>query len=278
MSEYVTLEVEEGVALVTLNRPERANAIGADLGAQLDQAWADLYVRSDVRVVVLTGAGKVFCAGADMDRLTDLASGQGDTSNLLGYLAGESQPVFDVIEGPLEVRTRYGAPRALPVPVIGALNGAAIGAGLLLAMNCDIRFASANAFLMAGFTRRGLVAELGLPWLLATVAGTGVATEMLLSGRRMDADEAERKSIVTKVFSPESMLDEVMTYARELASHTSPRSVRLIKQQLHDLAGQGYGDAFRASVPLILESMESFDFREGIASYLEKRPPEFRGE
>jgi enoyl-CoA hydratase/carnithine racemase len=275
MSELLTLKVEAGVALVTLNRPEKLNAVNNALGEAMDRTWVAIHQDPAVRAVVITGAGRAFCAGADMERLSGLAGHRGDD---IPGASSTTNPIFEVFgDVPPQMRTRYGALRSLGVPVISAVNGVAMGAGLLLALHCDIRFASPNASFAAGFTRRGLVGELGLPWLLASIVGTGVATEMMLSGRRVDAEEALRVNLVSRLFPAEELMPQVMDYARDLAANTSPTSVRVIKRQMQDVGHQTYCESFAASVPLMREALAREDFKEGLAAFYEKRPPRFTG-
>ena len=252
----VLYDVADGVAIVTLNRPDKLNAWSRDLetayAEALDRAGAD----PDVRVVVVTGAGRGFCAGADMDMLQGLSSGQGGASH---------------------VKPHHEFEPAVPKPVIAAINGACAGLGLVHAALCDIRFAAAGAKFTSSFARRGLIAEHGVAWLLPRIVGFSRAMDILVSGRVFLAEEAERMGLVDRVVAPERLLDETLAYARELATWCSPASMKDIKEQLWHETGGSIADNVAAANRRMVASFERPDFKEGVDSYVQKREPRFDG-
>jgi enoyl-CoA hydratase/carnithine racemase len=274
--EYVTWRVEHGVALVTLNRPERLNAMGNEMGRQFDRIMVQIAQDQRVRAVVLTGAGRGFCAGSDMERLAGFSEKKGSASL---PREGEVQGAYRALVGkaPQELLTRYCAPQALPQPVIAAVNGPCAGIGLALAVLCDIRFASEHAIFVAPFAKRGLVAEIGLASSLAALVGAGAAADILLSGRKVGADEARRMGLVDQITEPEHLLEAALAYARDIANNASPRSTRIIKWQLWQARSQSFADALSLSMKETKASLQSEDFVEGLAHFREKRPPRFTG-
>lgn len=257
MSDLVLYDVRDGVAVLTLNRPDRLNAWSLDMEAVyaecLDRASAD----ADVRVVVVTGAGRGFCAGADMDLLQGIGGGN----------AGQ----------PRHEKAHYEFEPAVPKPVIAAINGACAGLGLVHALLCDIRFAAAGAKFTTAFVRRGLIAEHGSGWLLPRVVGLSRSLDILLSGRVFLAEEAERMGLVDRVVAPEALLDETLAYAREMATWCSPASMREIKTQLWHQAWGSLEDNVHDANQRMVASFGRPDFKEGVQSYLEKREPRFTG-
>jgi enoyl-CoA hydratase/carnithine racemase len=276
MDQPITCDIEGGVATVTLNRPDRLNAMDADMGALFDRTMVDVGLDDSVRVVVLTGAGRGFCAGADMARLDTLAAG-----GRAGYdrpAPGAPHPVFDALtEAPPAQRTRYVIPSALPKPVIAAVNGPCAGVGVSLAVTCDVRFASAEAFFTASFSRRGLTAEHGLAFSLTSLIGRNAAADLLISGRRMAAEEALRVGLVSAVLPGPDLLAHAQAYARDIAQNVSPRSTRIIKQQIWAALDQSFAETLQQAHGEVLASMDSEDFKEGLAHFKEKRPARFTG-
>lgn len=254
--EVVLYEVEDRVAIVTLNRPDRLNAWTGEMQTRcfdlLDESAAD----PGVVAVVVTGAGRGFCAGADMDVLQGL-SGDG---------AGGS--------GRREGRPATW-PATIPKPVIGAINGACAGIGLALAMAFDVRLAAAGAKFTTAFARRGLIAEHGLSWLLPQIVGRARAMDLLLSARVVLAEEAAEMGLVNRVLPPEDLLPAAVAYAAELAANCSPTSMSVIKDQLNRHPVLDLDEAADRSGRLMAESLQRPDFKEGVASFLEKRPPSF---
>lgn len=272
-NEKVRLEIDRGVATITLNRPDKLNAIDPEMGPALDAAFVKVAGDSGVRVVVVTGAGRGFCAGADLGAAK---------VNVGGYKLrappGSPNPVFDQIpRAPLALRGRYTAPAAVPQPVIAAVNGACAGVGFTLAAACDVRFASAEAVFVASFGRRGLTAEGGLAWTLPRLIGVGPAADILLSGRKVDAAEALRLNLVSAVTPAGGVLAHALAYARDIADNVSPRSARIIKQQLRQGLEQSQADAQLSSWVETQSSLESDDAKEGATAFIERRPARFTG-
>jgi enoyl-CoA hydratase/carnithine racemase len=254
MSEAVTrYAVEESVATITLDRPERHNAWTSEMGEQyfdqLERAAAD----TDVRAIVVTGAGRSFCPGLDMGGLAAVAS------------AGEARGVTRPQTFPL----------GIPKPIIAAINGACAGIGLSLALMCDIRFAAAGAKLTTSFARRGLVAEHGTSWVLPRLVGTARALDLLLSARVVLAEEALELGLVNFVVPPERVLPAALDYARDLARNASPTSMSVIKRQILRHLDLPLDEALAESNALMAESLQRPDVAEGVASFVERRPPRF---
>lgn len=252
---------DSGVALVTLNRPERMNAWGGGMAAAfyryMDRAEAD----PAVRVIVLTGNGRAFCAGADMgdlDTISGAIGPNGDTD--VTQLVGERHPHF--VTG-------------IRKPIIAAINGACAGIGLTQALMCDVRFAAAGAKFTTAFARRGLIAEYGISWILPRVVGWSAAVNLLLSGRTFYAEEAKELGLVSDVFPPDDLVPQALSFAEDMATHCAPSSMAIIKRQLHDDALSNVRDASSVAEKLMHQSMLRPDFIEGITAFFEKRPPNF---
>lgn len=265
----ILVEQRERLAIITLNAPERLNALNADMGAALDAAFAEAGSDPSVRAILITGAGRGFCAGASMDRLEKVKS-DGEPLSESGSDAFEA-----FADAPPQFRTRYTIPLAIPKPVIAAVNGPCAGAGLMLALACDIRIASAEARFVASFARMGLVAESCSSFLLGRIAGHGFASDMLISARRVDAAEAFARGLVTRLEPADGFIEAAIEQALEIARETSPRSIRLIKHQLQHALAHDLVASLELAESSVRESMTWPDLLEGIAAFREKRPPRF---
>jgi len=227
----------------------------------------------NARVIVLTGAGRGFCAGADMSLLKNVADRGVDKSVRDRALASGSPNR----EARLDFQKKYSYFPAIGKPVIAAINGPIVGLGFVIALYCDLRWASEAARLCTTFARRGLIAEYGMAWMLPRLVGVPNAFDLLFSARTIDAAEALRIGLVNAVFPQENFPDQVQEKARELASTVSPRSVRVIKRQVYEGLFQSLAEAFETSEKEMLASLGSEDFKEGVAHYVEKRAPAFTG-
>lgn len=251
--EHILFAVEDGVATITLNRPERMNAYTTQMGAELRDALGACDVRDDVRAVIVTGAGpRAFCAGADLEgggRIFERTDAEG--------------PADATPEG-WQVRK----------PIIAAINGVAVGVGASLPMQWDIRLAAESARIGFVFVRRGIVPEAISTWTLPRVVGLSRAAELLLTGRILTAREAFEYGVVSRVVPDAELLPAARALARDIADHTGPVAVALTKRLLWHM--QGVADAETAhaiDLPLFRWSTQTPDAREGIRAFLEKRPP-----
>jgi enoyl-CoA hydratase/carnithine racemase len=256
MSDVVQKEVTDGVALLTLNRPARLNAWTAEMEDSYFGMLQECATDSEVRVIVVTGAGRGFCAGADMQELQ--AIGNGNTHD---ERAGE--------------RHAQTFPLSIPKPIIAAINGACAGIGLVQALMCDLRFAADDAKLTTAFARRGLVAEHGIAWILPRLIGPARALDLLLSGRVVLGREAHALGLVNRALPPDRLLDEALQYAGELVINCSPASLATIKRQVYADLQRGLSDALTEADRLMLRSFTEPDFVEGVNSFLERRDPRF---
>ena len=272
-NEEILYEVSDKVATITLNRPDKLNAWTAVMEREVRAAVEKAERDEQVRVIVLTGAGRGFCAGADVSLLKHVAD--------RGVDKGVEERVLETREKREGVRPdfvqRYSYFPAVTKPVIAAINGPVVGLGLVIALYCDLRWASENARFSTTFARRGLIAEYGMAWMLPRLVGLPNALDLLLSARTIDAHEALRLGLVNQVFSADAFLDKVRENARELASAVSPRSLGVIKRQVYDALFETLGEAFEGSEREMLASLRSEDFKEGVAHYLEKRAAAFTG-
>jgi enoyl-CoA hydratase/carnithine racemase len=255
MSDELLEELDSGVLLLTLHRPERKNAWTHDLEDQYFERLLAAAADPEVRVIVVTGAGTVFCPGLDMEVLARLAAE-----------GGANRPRY-----PMTLATK------IPKPVICAINGAAAGIGVIQACASDIRFAATGAKLTTAFVRRGLPSEHGLAWLLTRLVGTGTAMDLLLSGRVVEAEEALALGLVDRVYPSDELIPATMAYAKDIAANCSPWSLATIKQQVYDDFERGQEESRLRSLDRMAESRNQPDLTEGVASFRERRPPEFPG-
>ena len=271
----VVYNVEDGVAVVTLNRPDRLNAMTLTMAGEIRAAMQQATDDDQVRVIVLTGAGRGFCAGADAARLQSRASGE-------AVEVEETLPFVGAVDGGLNLPAAFAAKYAwiasVPKPVIAAVNGPAVGVGMVWPMFADIRFASDTAKFGTAFSKRGLVPEYGLGWLLPRLIQPSKAFDLLYSARLVEADEALEMGLVDKVFPTNELLPAVMDYARELATAVSPRSNRVVKEMIYQGLDQGFDQAMEQCLAEMMKAQKSDDFKEGIAAWKDKRVPNFTGE
>jgi enoyl-CoA hydratase/carnithine racemase len=260
-----TYEVTDGVAVVTLDRPERLNAWTTRMEVEVHDALASADADASVRAVVVTGAGRAFCAGADMAALDGYARGESydlSTTEVSGEVRADWLGSFTSLLG-------------LTKPVVAAINGPAAGVGFVLACFADVRFAAAGAKLTTSFARIGLPAEHGVSWILPRLVGAGRAADLLLSSRVVLAEEAERIGLVNRVCPPASVVDEAVAYARAMALECSPASLAAIKRQLWGDLLDPLEHSWRDGVARMASMLLEPDFAEGVAAFREKRPPRF---
>lgn len=254
-TDVVLRDVGDGICVLTLNRPDRMNAWTHDM----EERYFDLLEEADrdreVRVIVVTGAGRGFCPGFDMEALAALNEGEGAD-----------------VPAPRRPQT---FPLTIRKPIIASINGACAGIGLVQALMCDIRFAAAGAKFTTAFARRGLVAEHGIAWMLPRLTGHAHALDLLLSARVFLAEEAERLGVVNRVVPAGEVLDHALGYARDMAANCSPASMAAMKAQVYADLRRDLDAALDGANRLMLESFGRPDFGEGVKSFVERRPPQF---
>ena len=270
MYEQILYSVEDPVATITLNRPERLNAWTDKMGAEVRHAVAQAEADQSVVGIVITGAGRGFCAGADLKGLQAITVGERGAASSSPLDARPGNPAMS--EG---FRKHYAYLMAVRKPVIAAINGPCAGMAVPIALFCDLRFASESATFTTAFVRRGLIAEWGLSWTLPRLVGTAHALDLLLSGRVIDAREAERIGLVNRVIPGDKLVAHCQDYVRELAANSSPASMQVMKRQVYEQLTGELGPAQEDAVRLMVESFSRPDFKEGVQSFLERRPPKF---
>lgn len=276
MSNQETLyQVADRVATVTLNRPDKLNAWTPTMDLEVRAAMHEADTDPNVRVIILTGAGRGFCAGADMSLLNSISQ-QGLSARQQGSFL-QNAGNGGRSDGRPDFQKKYSYFPSLQKPVIAAVNGPAVGLGFIHTLYCDIRFASENAKFGTAFAKRGLIAEYGLAWMLPRLIGPANAMDMLFSARLVDAHEALRMGLVNQVYPQEGFLSRVHEYAHELANSVSPRSLRVMKSQIYNAMFQSLGEAFETAEEEMVKSLQCEDFKEGVAHFLEKRAPVFTG-
>jgi enoyl-CoA hydratase/carnithine racemase len=258
----------DGIATITLNRPDRLNAWTGTMAAEVRDAVEAAETDPAVRVIVLTGAGRGFCAGADMNDLQDISAAGGVAARPFSPIDPKARPDYR------HPQTWFAAVKK---PIIAAVNGPAAGMGLAIILFCDLRFAADSAIFVSAFSRRGLIAEHGTSWMLTRLVGHSRAMDILLSSRRVGADEAHRMGLADRVFPAPDLIAETQAYARELAENVSPRSMTVIKRQLWNGLVQGLAEAMGEADHEMALSLTSEDFKEGVAHFVEKRPARFTG-
>jgi enoyl-CoA hydratase/carnithine racemase len=258
------LDIEGHVATITLTYPQKMNAWGPVMEAEVRQLLTQCGDDTAVRVIVITGEGRAFCAGMDMGTL------QAATEE------GVQAPIPPVLPSPDDFGQRYSYLLSIPKPIVCALSAAA-GVGLVIAMYCDIRWAAQAAKLAPVFARRGLPAEHGLAWILPKIIGLSDAFEWLASARTLSAAEALDLRAVNAVLPDDGFREAVASRARKLAEESSPRAVSIIKRQLYAALSQPLAKAVQVAEAEVAGCLASEDFREGVLHFVEKRPARFTG-
>ena len=254
-------ETDAGVAVLTLNRPDRMNAWGIDMANAFYECVDRAEAAPHIRVLVVTGSGGAFCAGAHLgssETIGDSLSRAGDVdiSKIIG-------------DRPVSFLT------GLRKPVVAAIDGPCVGIGLVLALMCDVRFATTGAKFAAPFAKRGLVAENGISWILPRLVGWGVAMDLLLSGRTFYADEAADLHLIKEIVVTEALMERVLEYAEGIAVQCAPSSLAYIKEQAYRDSTGDVGEAGSRAEALMGRSLTRPDFAEGILAFFEKRKPNF---
>lgn len=267
----ITVATRDAVCTLTLNRPERLNAWNQGMEDEYRQAVLAADADTAVRAIVVTGAGRGFCAGADMDILEAGAAGDSDPD------AAKSAPAADRLEGiERNYAWRFSYLLRVRKPVFAAINGPIAGIGLCMALFCDFRYMAEGQKLTTAFARRGLIAEHGASWMLPRLVGVTNALDLLMSARTLLTAEAAQLGLV-KALPAADFLAQVQGIARELVHTASPRSIGVIKRQVYDSLFQDLDAAWRRADEEMVASFTSEDFKEGVAHFLEKRAPNFSG-
>ena len=275
MSAYTQIleTLDNGVLTLTLNRPERLNAWTPVMQSELETAIRAAGDNADVRCIIVTGAGRGFCAGADMNHLQDI---QGDTD--AGAKSATARVERGTPEGLEKIYDgRFGYLYACPKPIIAAINGPCAGIGLIFTLFADMRFAAEDAKFTTAFAQRGLIAEHGIGWLLPRLVGEANALDLLFTARVFKGAEAADLGLVNKALPSNELMPHVMDLAAYLSTQVSPRSVAVMKKQVRASYFQSYSESLVDADAAMAASFTTFDFKEGVASFVERRAPAFQG-
>ena len=271
MYEEIIYEVEHGVAVITMNRPETLNALTARTQAEIRHALDQSERNADVIGTVLTGAGRGFCSGVDMNALGAMS----EAGRRLG--AAHADLAADPGNPDKDPNFEIGATYLLGLrkPLIAAINGACAGLGFSYAVFCDLRFVDRNARFATAFSQRGLIAEHGVSWILPRLIGPANALDILWTGRRFDGEEAGRIGLANRVSEPGECVKDACAYLREIGGVAAPNSLMMMKRQIYRHLNAELRRAMEESNAWMDQSLARGDFKEGVASFVERRPPKF---
>jgi enoyl-CoA hydratase/carnithine racemase len=268
--EQIRYEVSDPIATVTLSRPHALNAWTQRMAAEVKHAIARAEDDPAAVAIVLTGDGRGFCAGADLEDLQNLSEGGRTAEPPPELAANPGDPAVGA-----DFRGTYTYLMSVRKPIIAAINGPLAGIAVPIALCCDLRFASERAVFTLAFSKRGLVAEWGSAWLLPRLVGPANALDLLFSSRTVGAEEAGRLGLVNRVVPHDELLPSVAQYVAELAASCSPASLQIMKRQVYQQLTRELGPSEREAIQLMVESFGRPDFKEGVSSFIEKRPPRF---
>ena len=270
--ETVLYEVSGRICTISLNRPEKLNAWTRQMHFDLRDAMHRAGADPEVRVIILTGAGRGFCAGADMGGLQAIGAGGGNADR-----STRATPVLPGGSTLPEFKMNYAYFPSIPKFIIAAINGPAAGLGFVIPLYADLRFAGESAVFTTAFAQRGLIAEHGVSWLLPRLVGLPAALDLLCSARKFRAPEALQLGLVNRVIADDKLMAETRAYATLLADTVSPRSVAVMKRQLWESQFQTLAEATTQANHEMELSFQTHDFKEGVAHFLEKRAARFTG-
>jgi len=266
----IIYDKKDRVATVTMNRPEKMNAWTPKMGAEMRTAMLDAERDPSIGAIIVTGAGRAYCAGADMSALSNIAAGHA------GARTAEAPDEWLAAQR-ADYRTSYSWPLALNTPVIGAINGACVGLGFTTCLYQDIRIASENARMGLIFTQRGLAIEHGSSWMLPRIIGLARATELAITGRLVDANEALEMGLVNRVVPQDKLMATAHEIASGIASKCSPLGVAQAKKMIYQHLFTDLATAVRDDDASMETMTRSEDFKEGVKAFVEKRAPKFTG-
>jgi len=273
MYQHILYETHAASAVITMNRPDRLNALTVRMLAEIKHALARAEKDPQVTGIVLTGAGRGFSAGMDMDALDEISTtnsigAEGDDLSALKAEPGDASLGEDF-------QVTYAYLLSIRKPLIAAVNGACAGLAFSIAMLCDLRFVAQDAKFTTAFSQRGLVAEHGVSWILPRLIGPSRALDLLWSARKFDGFEADRLGLADRLCAPGETLTSAQGYIEHLAATASPTSLMIMKQQVYRHLMLPLGEAMQDTNTLMAESLTREDFREGVRSFVERRAPRF---
>ena len=274
--EQILTDVEHQVLTITLNRPDRLNAWTGQMQLEVQDAIEKAGKDDAIRCIVVTGAGRGFCAGADMNGLQEI---QPDSEAAEAAVSGASTSNADPNAEDLAALYpgRFGYMYACPKPIIAAINGPCAGIGLIFTLYADLRFANQEAKFTTAFAQRGLIAEHGIAWLLPRLVGEAQALDLLFTARVFKGAEAANIGLVNQALPANELLPHVMETAAHLSNQVSPRSLAIMKRQIRESYFQSFARSLEVADQEMQASFASFDFKEGVDSFVEKRPAKFQG-
>lgn len=272
MYQEIKYETRGPSAIITFNRPDALNAFTNNMLEEIKHALDTAERDPDVVGIVLTGEGRGFCAGMDMNALNAQATG-GDLSGGVEFRALDANPGDKTMGDNFSIAFTYML--AIRKPLIAAINGPCAGLGMSVALLCDLRFAGESGRFITAFSQRGLVAEHGQSWILPRVVGPARALDLLWSSRKLGAEEAMQMGLVNRVCADDKLLEEALQYIEDLAATASPTSLMMMKKQVYRHLNMDLKDAMLETTEWMNNSLEKNDFKEGVASFLAKRAPAF---
>ena len=270
--QHILYETEGPVATITMNRPDQLNALTGLMQAEIRHALDQSERNPEVIGTVLTGAGRGFCAGVDMNDLSDMSDA--------GKRTGSSNDELKVDPGNPDNDPNYKSSPTyflgLRKPLVAAINGAAAGLGFSYATFCDMRFMERKAKIVTSFGPRGLIAEHGTSWMLPRIVGPSNALDIYWSSRRVDGEEAYRMGYANRLCEDGESASDAQDFLKEIAGTSAPMSIMMMKRQVYKHLNRELGESMDESTVWMDESLKRSDFKEGVASFVEKRPPNFQ--
>jgi 2-(1,2-epoxy-1,2-dihydrophenyl)acetyl-CoA isomerase len=264
-TEHLLCNIDDGVATLTLNRPKKKNALGNELTPALRQAFLDLELSADVRCILVTGAGDAFCSGGDV-------SGMGGNDNSAAPTSTADR-VRNLQHGQNTLTLRM---QQCEKPIVGALPGAAAGAGFSIAMACDLRVASESAFLVTAFRNIGVSGDYGGSWFTTQLVGIARAKELYFLSERLTATEAYDLGLVNRVFPDHTFRQDALDYAKRIA-HGPTAAIRSMKKNINSAASGDLQSTLNLEAEHMIRAFQTDDAKEAIRAFQEKRKPEFQG-